>query len=63
MAPLPQLTPGTVFARDFRVIRHLAAGGMGAVYIVEQVSTQRQRALKIMLPDIGRLRALAMRRT
>jgi serine/threonine protein kinase/alpha-tubulin suppressor-like RCC1 family protein len=54
MAPLPQLTPGTVFARDFRVVRHLAAGGMGAVYIVEQVSTQRQRALKIMLPDLVR---------
>ena len=52
MAPLPQLTPGTIFARDFRVLRHLSAGGMGAVYVVEQVSTQRQRALKIMLPDI-----------
>ena len=54
MAPLPQLTPGTVFARDFRVLRHLSAGGMGAVYVVEQMSTQRQRALKIMLPDLVR---------
>ncbi len=54
MSPLPQLTPGTVFARDFRVLRHLSAGGMGAVYVVEQVSTQRQRALKIMLPDLVR---------
>ncbi len=54
MSPLPQLTPGMVFARDFRVLRHLSAGGMGAVYVVEQVSTQRQRALKIMLPDLVR---------
>ncbi len=54
MAPLPQLTPGMVFARDFRVVRHLSAGGMGAVYVVEQVSTQRPRALKIMLPDLVR---------
>jgi serine/threonine protein kinase/alpha-tubulin suppressor-like RCC1 family protein len=54
MAPLPQLTPGMVFARDFRVLRHLSAGGMGAVYVVEQISTQRQRALKIMLPDLVR---------
>ena len=48
MAPLPQLTPGMLFARDYRVLRHLSAGGMGAVYVVEQVSTQRQRALKII---------------
>ena len=51
---LPQLVPGSLFARDFRVLRHLSAGGMGAVYVVEQVSTQRQRALKIMLPDLVR---------
>ena len=54
MAPLPQLTPGMVFARDFRVVRHLSAGGMGAVYVVEQISTQRPRALKIMLPELVR---------
>jgi serine/threonine protein kinase/alpha-tubulin suppressor-like RCC1 family protein len=51
---LPQLVPGMIFARDYRVLRHLSAGGMGAVYVVEQVSTQRQRALKIMLPDLVR---------
>ncbi|MBI5515756.1 MAG: protein kinase [Deltaproteobacteria bacterium] len=52
MNPLPQLTPGMLFARDFRVVRLLSAGGMGAVYVVEQVSTQRPRALKIMLPSL-----------
>lgn len=54
MEPLPQLSPGMIFARDFRVIRPLSAGGMGAVYVVEQLSTQRERALKIMLPDLVR---------
>ncbi len=44
------LTPGHVFASQFRVIRPLAAGGMGAVYVVEQLSTGKQRALKLMLP-------------
>ena len=39
---------GSVFAGDFRVVRKLAAGGMGAVYLAEQISTGRQRALKIM---------------
>ncbi|MDB4929259.1 MAG: serine/threonine protein kinase, partial [Myxococcaceae bacterium] len=51
---LPQLVPGMIFARDYRVVRHLSAGGMGAVYVVEQISTHRQRALKIMLPDLVR---------
>jgi serine/threonine-protein kinase len=44
------LTPGNVFAGQYRVIRPLAAGGMGAVYVVEQLSTGKQRALKLMLP-------------
>jgi serine/threonine protein kinase len=44
------LTPGQVFADKYRVVRPLAAGGMGAVYVVEQLSTGKQRALKLMLP-------------
>ena len=52
--PLPQLTSGMIFAKEFRVLRHLSAGGMGAVYVVEQLSTRRERALKIMLPDLVR---------
>ena len=41
-----------MFAGDFRVIRRLSEGGMGAVYVVEQVSTGKQRALKIMHPNL-----------
>lgn len=45
------LANDTIFARDYRIIRPLSEGGMGAVYIVEQLSTGSQRALKLMLPQ------------
>ena len=41
-----------VIGSDFRVIRSLAAGGMGGVYIAEQISTGQQRALKLMHPTL-----------
>ncbi len=43
------LAPGTVFGDDFRVVSPLSRGGMGAVYVVEQISTNKRRALKLML--------------
>ncbi|MBS2025159.1 MAG: protein kinase, partial [Deltaproteobacteria bacterium] len=48
------LEAGQVLARDFRVLKPLAAGGMGSVYLVEQLSTGRQRALKVMHPQLAR---------
>lgn len=47
-----KLTPGSIFARDFRVLAPLAEGGMGAVYSVEQLSTGKRRALKVMQPAL-----------
>jgi formylglycine-generating enzyme required for sulfatase activity/tRNA A-37 threonylcarbamoyl transferase component Bud32 len=47
------LEPGTVVGRDFRVVRHLASGAMGSVYVVEQLSTGKQRALKVMAMELG----------
>ena len=52
MATLQKLEPGAVFAEEFRIVRPLAAGGMGAVYVAEQLSTAKVRALKVMLPDV-----------
>jgi formylglycine-generating enzyme required for sulfatase activity/tRNA A-37 threonylcarbamoyl transferase component Bud32 len=49
---LVTLTPGSIFAGEFRVVRPLAEGGMGAVYEVEQVHTGAARALKIMHPQL-----------
>ena len=47
------LAEGTVFAGDFRVLRPLARGGMGAVYVAEQASTGKRRALKVMSPMLA----------
>jgi serine/threonine-protein kinase len=44
------LLAGQVFAADFRIIELLAEGGMGTVYVAEQISTGKRRALKLMLP-------------
>jgi serine/threonine protein kinase/formylglycine-generating enzyme required for sulfatase activity len=47
------LASGTIFGGDFRVVRLLGAGGMGEVYVVEQLSTGRERALKVMNPQLA----------
>ncbi len=54
-----QLQNGTVFARDFRVIEPLAEGGMGSVYVAEQLSTRRRRALKLIRPGLLSTRSAA----
>ena len=46
------LTPGTLFARDFRIVAPLGHGGMGTVYVAEQLSTGKRRALKLMHPTL-----------
>jgi eukaryotic-like serine/threonine-protein kinase len=47
------LEPGAIFADDYRVVRPLASGGMGAVYVVDQLSTGKSRALKLMRPELA----------
>ena len=49
---LAQLQPGSIYAQDFRVVKPLSEGGMGAVYVAEQLSTGKQRALKLMHPQL-----------
>src|SRR5262245_11336247 len=44
---------GTVFGGDFRVVRPLSSGGMGSVYVAEQISTSKMRALKLMRQEIA----------
>jgi serine/threonine protein kinase len=45
-----QLDESRLFAGRYRVVRCIAAGGMGAVYEVLHVETERRRALKVILP-------------
>ncbi len=46
------LEPNSIFATDFRIVRALAQGGMGAVYVAEQLSTSSLRAIKVMHPQL-----------
>jgi serine/threonine protein kinase len=55
MRPVSQplrLAAGRIFAGDFKVVRPLKVGGQGSLYVVEQLSTSKQRALKLMLPEL-----------
>jgi serine/threonine-protein kinase len=46
------LADGSIFANRYRIVRCLARGGMGAVYEVVHLDTNRRRALKAMHPHI-----------
>src|SRR5438128_2575547 len=47
----PDLT-GTTLG-DFRILRRLGQGGMGQVYLAEQLSLKRKVALKLLRPDVA----------
>ncbi|NUQ73447.1 MAG: protein kinase [Polyangiaceae bacterium] len=50
MSPL-ELREGVLFGQRYQIVRCIAMGGMGAVYEVVHVETDRRRALKLMLPS------------
>ncbi len=52
MSPPLRLVAGRIFAGDYKVVKPLKAGGQGSLYVVEQVSTSKLRALKLMLPEL-----------
>ena len=47
------LAAGQIIGGDYRVVAPLSQGGMGSVYVVEQLSTAERRALKLMHPSIA----------
>src|SRR5579859_4937895 len=42
------LEPGSIVGGDFRLVSLLREGGMGSVWIAEQISVGRRRALKVV---------------
>jgi eukaryotic-like serine/threonine-protein kinase len=46
------LEPGAIVGGDYRVERKLSEGGMGAVFVAEQISTGAKRALKVIRSEL-----------
>jgi serine/threonine-protein kinase len=46
------VTTGAVFAKRYKLIRRISAGGMAEVYEVEHLGTRRRLALKVLLPEV-----------
>src|SRR5271168_3639440 len=51
--PNPELDLTGKTIGDFRILRRLGQGGMGQVYLAEQLSLKRKVALKIMRADLA----------
>ena len=48
------LAEGTLFAAEFRVVRRLASGGMGAVYLAERRTLDLERAeVEFLIHRVG----------
>jgi len=43
-----------VVGADFRIERSLSEGGMASVFVAEQISTGKKRALKLMKTEVAR---------
>ncbi len=52
-APLPKFSDGTVLAERFRILRFIAAGGMGEVYKAVDIRLGREVAIKIVAESFG----------
>ncbi|MCA9591773.1 MAG: serine/threonine protein kinase, partial [Myxococcales bacterium] len=49
---MQNVSAGQVFAGDYQIVRPLGRGGMGTVFLALQLSTGRQRALKMLQPHL-----------
>ena len=56
-APLPRggasVAPGQIFAARYRVVDFIAAGGMGEVYLVDDLLLDERVALKLLRPELS----------
>ncbi|MBL8953439.1 MAG: protein kinase [Myxococcaceae bacterium] len=52
--PKRHLDPGDIIDNRYRIVKRLAAGGMGEVYQGEHVELHKPVAIKVMLPELSK---------
>src|SRR5688572_22435591 len=55
------LSPGTVFAGRYEIVRSLGQGGMGMVFLARDHTLDEMAAIKVLRPDFARDPAMAQR--
>ena len=50
---VPQVAVGTIIGGKYRLVRYLAAGGMGTVYEAQHTVVKRRVALKLLHPELA----------
>ena len=50
-ATVARLPSGLVLDEKWEILRHIASGGKGDIYLVHQINLQREVALKVISPD------------
>ena len=53
---------GQVLASQFRILRKLGVGGMGAVYLAEQIEMDRKVVVKVLHPEMTSGNSVALER-
>src|SRR5262245_30776605 len=60
IAPMPRLDPGTVLAGRYKLVETIGEGGMGTVYMAQQIAPVRRTvAIKLIRPGMDSAGVLA----
>jgi serine/threonine-protein kinase len=57
----PESLVGTTLDGRYRLVKHLASGGMGSIFSAEHVYMRKELALKVLRPDLSTLPDIAER--